>query len=253
MPGTSASSSPGQVEPVRDRLRRLADRGWLHRAPASRFTVLPRSLAGSAPAGFRRNAGALDGSGVSVRRTSPCIARARTRKSWGRVGSGRNSESMEQALQGACHTDHSGYTGSLGARSRVSASPHVLRRPAVPCPSGGAAAPPFMALTCGFPRLAVRSGMCWPHQGLIGTCHKSDSRGARHRGTLSVHAGVCSRGVSPPVELLRGHTAERNRSGSGRGKERRHGSDAWLVALTAVEHGEPVCVPGPALGVVLNP
>ncbi|TKA06561.1 hypothetical protein [Actinacidiphila oryziradicis] len=26
-------TGPGQVEPVRDKLRRLADRGWLHRIP----------------------------------------------------------------------------------------------------------------------------------------------------------------------------------------------------------------------------
>lgn len=35
-------TQPGQVEPVRDKLRRLADRGWLHRTPAGRFTGLPR-------------------------------------------------------------------------------------------------------------------------------------------------------------------------------------------------------------------
>jgi hypothetical protein len=29
-------TGPGQVEPVRDRLKRLADRGWLHRTPAGR-------------------------------------------------------------------------------------------------------------------------------------------------------------------------------------------------------------------------
>jgi hypothetical protein len=34
---------PGQVEPVRDKLRRLADRGWLHRTPAGRFTALPQT------------------------------------------------------------------------------------------------------------------------------------------------------------------------------------------------------------------
>jgi hypothetical protein len=33
-------TGPGQVEPVRDKLRRLADRGWLHRTPAGRFTAL---------------------------------------------------------------------------------------------------------------------------------------------------------------------------------------------------------------------
>ncbi|MFF4605151.1 hypothetical protein ACFY12_20755 [Streptomyces sp. NPDC001339] len=33
-------TQPGQVEPVRDKLRRLADRGWLHRTPAGRFTAL---------------------------------------------------------------------------------------------------------------------------------------------------------------------------------------------------------------------
>ncbi|MEU8691484.1 hypothetical protein [Streptomyces sp. NPDC048665] len=44
-------TAPGQVEPVRDKLRRLADRGWLHRTPAgplhrpaaaSRMTALSR-------------------------------------------------------------------------------------------------------------------------------------------------------------------------------------------------------------------
>ncbi|MCX4734543.1 hypothetical protein [Streptomyces sp. NBC_01363] len=35
-------AQPGQVEPVRDKLRRLADRGWLHRTPAGRFTALPQ-------------------------------------------------------------------------------------------------------------------------------------------------------------------------------------------------------------------
>jgi hypothetical protein len=35
-------TEPGQVEPVRDKLRRLADRGWLHRTPAGRFTALPQ-------------------------------------------------------------------------------------------------------------------------------------------------------------------------------------------------------------------
>ncbi|MDH6123074.1 hypothetical protein [Kitasatospora sp. GAS204B] len=34
-------TQPGQVEPVRDKLKRLADRGWLHRTPAGRFTALP--------------------------------------------------------------------------------------------------------------------------------------------------------------------------------------------------------------------
>lgn len=34
-------TGPGQVEPVRDKLKRLADRGWLHRTPAGRFTVPP--------------------------------------------------------------------------------------------------------------------------------------------------------------------------------------------------------------------
>ncbi|BFV61243.1 hypothetical protein KCMC57_up63470 [Kitasatospora sp. CMC57] len=34
-------TQPGQVEPVRDKLKRLADRGWLHRTPAGRFTTLP--------------------------------------------------------------------------------------------------------------------------------------------------------------------------------------------------------------------
>ncbi|MFD4860615.1 hypothetical protein [Streptomyces atratus] len=34
-------TTPGQVEPVRDKLRRLADRGWLHRTPAGRFTTTP--------------------------------------------------------------------------------------------------------------------------------------------------------------------------------------------------------------------
>ncbi|MCX4745972.1 hypothetical protein OG455_10615 [Kitasatospora sp. NBC_01287] len=34
-------AQPGQVEPVRDKLKRLADRGWLHRTPAGRFTALP--------------------------------------------------------------------------------------------------------------------------------------------------------------------------------------------------------------------
>lgn len=34
-------TGPGQVEPVRDKLKRLADRRWLHRTPAGRFTVLP--------------------------------------------------------------------------------------------------------------------------------------------------------------------------------------------------------------------
>lgn len=32
-------TQPGQVEPVRDKLKRLADRGWLHRTPAGRFTA----------------------------------------------------------------------------------------------------------------------------------------------------------------------------------------------------------------------
>ncbi|MGW4518737.1 hypothetical protein ACWEO4_44180 [Streptomyces sp. NPDC004393] len=35
-------TQPGQVEPVRDKLRRLADRGWLHRTPAGRFIALPQ-------------------------------------------------------------------------------------------------------------------------------------------------------------------------------------------------------------------
>ncbi|MFD7283623.1 hypothetical protein ACFV80_43200 [Streptomyces sp. NPDC059862] len=35
-------TQPGQVEPVRDKLRRLADRGWLHRTPAGRLTALPQ-------------------------------------------------------------------------------------------------------------------------------------------------------------------------------------------------------------------
>lgn len=35
-------AQPGRVEPVRDKLRRLADRGWLHRTPAGRFTALPQ-------------------------------------------------------------------------------------------------------------------------------------------------------------------------------------------------------------------
>jgi hypothetical protein len=30
-------TQPGQVEPVRDKLRRLADRGWLHRTPGRPF------------------------------------------------------------------------------------------------------------------------------------------------------------------------------------------------------------------------
>ncbi|MFH8388018.1 hypothetical protein ACH4E7_45335, partial [Kitasatospora sp. NPDC018058] len=38
-------TGPGQVEPVRDKLRRLADRGWLHRTPAGRFTGLPAPAA----------------------------------------------------------------------------------------------------------------------------------------------------------------------------------------------------------------
>ncbi|MFH9355790.1 hypothetical protein [Kitasatospora sp. NPDC017646] len=38
-------TGPGQVEPVRDKLRRLTDRGWLHRTPAGRFTALPASAA----------------------------------------------------------------------------------------------------------------------------------------------------------------------------------------------------------------
>ncbi|MFE5039120.1 hypothetical protein [Streptomyces sp. NPDC056683] len=37
-------TAPAQVEPVRDKLRRLADRGWLHRTPAGRFTALPQPL-----------------------------------------------------------------------------------------------------------------------------------------------------------------------------------------------------------------
>ncbi|MEV7931291.1 hypothetical protein [Kitasatospora sp. NPDC088779] len=36
---------PGQVEPVRDKLKHLADRGWLHRTPAGRFTALPQPTA----------------------------------------------------------------------------------------------------------------------------------------------------------------------------------------------------------------
>lgn len=36
---------PGQVEPVRDKLRRLADRGWLHRTPAGRFTTVTAAAA----------------------------------------------------------------------------------------------------------------------------------------------------------------------------------------------------------------
>ncbi|MFB6963431.1 hypothetical protein ACFCYB_42465 [Streptomyces sp. NPDC056309] len=35
-------TGPGQVESVRDKLKRLADRGWLHRTPAGRFTALPQ-------------------------------------------------------------------------------------------------------------------------------------------------------------------------------------------------------------------
>ncbi|MGI5430843.1 hypothetical protein [Streptomyces sp. CA-179760] len=38
-------AQPGQVEPVRDKLRRLADRGWLHRTPAGRFTTLAQPSA----------------------------------------------------------------------------------------------------------------------------------------------------------------------------------------------------------------
>ena len=34
------STTPGQVEPVRDKLKCLAERGRLHRAPAGRFTAL---------------------------------------------------------------------------------------------------------------------------------------------------------------------------------------------------------------------
>jgi hypothetical protein len=34
-------TQPGQVEPVRDKLKRLVDRGWLHRTPAGRFGPLP--------------------------------------------------------------------------------------------------------------------------------------------------------------------------------------------------------------------
>ena len=34
-------TGPGQVEPVRDKLKRLADRGRLHRTPAGRFTTQP--------------------------------------------------------------------------------------------------------------------------------------------------------------------------------------------------------------------
>jgi hypothetical protein len=37
-------TQPGQVEPVRDKLRRPGDRGWLHRTPAGRFTALPQPL-----------------------------------------------------------------------------------------------------------------------------------------------------------------------------------------------------------------
>ncbi|MFI1422916.1 hypothetical protein ACH4VX_34155 [Streptomyces sp. NPDC020731] len=36
-------TQPGQVEPVRDKLRCLADRGWPHRTPAGRFTALSQS------------------------------------------------------------------------------------------------------------------------------------------------------------------------------------------------------------------
>jgi len=39
--GLGRGTGPGQVEPVRDKLKRLADRGWLHRTPAGRFTLLP--------------------------------------------------------------------------------------------------------------------------------------------------------------------------------------------------------------------
>ncbi|MFJ7495828.1 hypothetical protein ACIQZB_32505 [Streptomyces sp. NPDC097727] len=35
-------TGPRQVEPVRDKLKRLADRGWLHRTPAGRFTSPPQ-------------------------------------------------------------------------------------------------------------------------------------------------------------------------------------------------------------------
>jgi hypothetical protein len=42
VPAKDVSTQPGQVEPVRDKLRRLADRGWLHRTPAGRFTALPQ-------------------------------------------------------------------------------------------------------------------------------------------------------------------------------------------------------------------
>ncbi|OKI25547.1 hypothetical protein [Streptomyces sp. CB03911] len=38
-------TGPWQVEPVRDKLKRLADRGWLHRTPAGRFTGVPQSPA----------------------------------------------------------------------------------------------------------------------------------------------------------------------------------------------------------------
>jgi hypothetical protein len=38
-------TAPGQVEPVRDKLRRLADRGWLHRTPAGRFAAPPLTAA----------------------------------------------------------------------------------------------------------------------------------------------------------------------------------------------------------------
>lgn len=33
-------TTPRQVEPVRDRLKHLAGRGWLHRTPAGRFTIV---------------------------------------------------------------------------------------------------------------------------------------------------------------------------------------------------------------------
>ncbi|MEW2138923.1 hypothetical protein AB0892_20405 [Streptomyces sp. NPDC005409] len=37
--GLGKGVQPAQVEPVRGQLKRLAERGWLHKTPAGRFTT----------------------------------------------------------------------------------------------------------------------------------------------------------------------------------------------------------------------
>ncbi|WP_042375512.1 hypothetical protein [Streptacidiphilus neutrinimicus] len=43
--GLGRGTQPAQVEPVRGQLKRLAERGWLHRTPAGRYTSAPTRTA----------------------------------------------------------------------------------------------------------------------------------------------------------------------------------------------------------------